>query len=191
MLTKTNENKFPQEESVWLSRWSGCFRKRLEYKVTPAASEAAAASQRRRMWPSRSERRHAVHVKARPPRAAVVVVAVVHLRAVAELVRALRGLVGITVANLLVLPFLFDAGLRNTHTQHTHTPCNQAEWPHGHVITSNHSWALKDTYKAWGGDCVALLSLWYPDPLARTPCICSWRTWGREWNGMLPMKAGL
>lgn len=47
------------------------------------------------------------------------------------------------------------------------------------------------TYKACGGDCVALLSLWYPDPLARAPFICSWRIWGREWYGMLPIEARL
>lgn len=48
-----------------------------------------------------------------------------------------------------------------------------------------------EAYRACGGDCVALLSLWYPDPLARAPFICSWRMWGREWNGMLPIEAGL
>lgn len=56
--------------------------------------------------------------------------------------------------------------------------------------TPKRSWG-RDTYKACGGDCVALLSLWYPDPLARAPFICSWRTWGRECNGMVPIEAGL
>lgn len=53
-----------------------------------------------------SQRRHAVEVKAGPPRAALVLV---HFRAVAVLVRALRRLVRIIVAYLLVLLLLFDA----------------------------------------------------------------------------------
>lgn len=53
-----------------------------------------------------SQRRHAVEVKAGPPRAAFVLL---HFRAVAVLVRALRRLVRIIVAYLLVLLLLFDA----------------------------------------------------------------------------------
>lgn len=51
-------------------------------------------------------------MKVGPLRAAVVFV-VVHLWAVAVLVRALRGLVGITFTNLLVFLLLFNAGLIN------------------------------------------------------------------------------
>lgn len=55
-----------------------------------------------------SQRRHAVEVKAGPPRAAVAFV-LVHLRAVAVLVRALRRLVRVIIAYLLVLLLLFNA----------------------------------------------------------------------------------
>lgn len=51
------------------------------------------------------------------PLGAAVVFLVVHLRAVAVLVRALRRFVGITLTYLLVLLLLFDAGFKNTHTQ--------------------------------------------------------------------------
>lgn len=168
--------------SVWLCR---CF---LEYKVTRAVKWSGLAADRAET--SRSERRHAVQVKAGPLRAAVVFV-LVHLRAVAVLVRALRRLVGIIFADLFVLLLLFNAafmreeeGKKAIRTSDRVIIC-RSEMSGAHCGSSG-----GDTHKACGGDCVALLSLWYPEPLASAPFICSWRMWGRECSGMLPMVAG-
>lgn len=69
-------------------------------------------------------------MKAGPVRAAVVFI-LVHLRAVAVLVRALRRLVGIIFTYLLVLLLFFNAG--EQHGEIVIRTCD-------HIITLNHSW---------------------------------------------------
>lgn len=131
------------------------------------------------LWTPQSERRHAVEMKAGPLRATDVFISV-HVWAVAMLICALWRLVGIILTYLLVLRLFFNAAHR-TETYY------QDLWPLN-LSKTQLKWTSGYSYKACGGDCVALLSLWYPDPLARAPFICSWRTWGRECSGMLPIE---
>jgi len=114
-------------------------------------------------------------MKAGPLRATAVFIAV-HLWTVAELVCALRGFVGVIFTYLLILLLFFDAGVVNVRDTNN-TTTQEGNYIESKLRKIQERGAKKrKTYKAWGGDCVALLSLWYPDPLARAPFICSWRT---------------
>ena len=127
----------PKNRVVWLCRWS-CFFFFFGIQSHTGGEWELAAGGR----PSRSEGGHAVQVEVVPRQAAAAVFFLVHLGAVAVLVRALRRLVGVMVTDLLVLLLLFNAGLikkeKNTH--------NQDVWLHNCILNHN---LVKGPVQTW------------------------------------------